>query len=145
MIGRVYVLYDSRCGLCSRLRSWMQLQRAYIPIEFVAAGSPHARRLFPELPHDDQPPRELVVVTDQGDVYTDDAAWIVCLYALVDYRVWSFRLARQPLRRLARGAWELLSSNRSQLSRMFHLESDAELQAQLETRSRAACDLGSPS
>jgi len=128
---RIYVLYDSRCGVCSRLRAWMVEQPTYFAIEFVAAGSDRARRLFPELHHDEQP-SELVVVTDEGDVYFNDAAWIVCLYALVDYRAWSFRLARTPLRRLARSAWEMLSKNRAQLSRMLALSNDAELARTLE-------------
>jgi predicted DCC family thiol-disulfide oxidoreductase YuxK len=140
MSGRIYVLYDARCGLCSRLRVWMTEQRALVDLDFVPAGSERARRLFPELAHDADPPRELVAVTDEGEVYVDDAAWIVCLFALADYRQWSFRLARPPLRRLARGAWELLSSNRAALSRMFHLESDAELRAELESRSAAPCE-----
>jgi predicted DCC family thiol-disulfide oxidoreductase YuxK len=129
----IYVLYDSRCGVCSRLRAWMVEQPAYVALEFVAAGSARARRLFPELHHDEQP-SELVVVTDDGDVYINDAAWIVCLYALVDYRAWSFRLARLPLRRLARSAWEMLSKNRAQLSRVLALTSDAELARRLEAQ-----------
>lgn len=126
----IWILYDSRCGVCSRLREWVSAQHAYVAIEFVAAGSERARKLFPELRHDEQP-SELVVVSDEGDVYVDDAAWIVILYALVEYRTWSFRIARPPLRRLARGAWELLSKNRAGLSRALALKSDAELAREL--------------
>jgi predicted DCC family thiol-disulfide oxidoreductase YuxK len=133
----LYVLYDSRCGICSRLKAWMLAQPAYCTIDFVAAGSARARRLFPQLPHRDEP-SELVAITDEGEVYVDDAAWILCLYALVDYRAWSFRLSRTPLRHMARNAWELLSKNRGQLSRMLDLASDAELMQRFEVETPAA-------
>lgn len=81
--------------------------------------------------HEEQP-SELVVVSDAGEVYFNDAAWIVCLYALVDYRAWSFRLARPLLRGLARVAWETLSKNRASLSHLLALASDAELARKLE-------------
>lgn len=138
-IGRLYVLYDARCGICSRLRSWTQQQRAFVPVDFVAAGSDRARRLFPQLEHSAEP-RELVVITDEGDVYLDDAAWIVCLWALVEWRNWSFRFARGPLRPLARAAWEFLSANRHELARMLSLQSDEEVARRLERQHGSACE-----
>jgi hypothetical protein len=39
-------------------------------------------------------PSELVVISDTGEVYFNDAAWLVCLFALVDCRAWSFRMAQ---------------------------------------------------
>ncbi len=134
----IYVLYDSRCGVCSRLRAWMLEQPAYLTIDFVPAGSGRARSLFPELRHDEQP-SELVVVTDEGEVYLDDRAWIVCFYALVEYRSLSFRLAGPPLRRLARAAWEIVSKNRLALSRVLALRSDADVAAQLESQPATGC------
>jgi predicted DCC family thiol-disulfide oxidoreductase YuxK len=136
-MNELFVLYDSRCGVCSRLRRWMLEQPAYVPIEFIAAGSPRARQLFPELPHSDEP-AELVVITDEGEVFTGDAAWITCLYALVDFRDWSFRLARPSLRHFARAAWEVLSKNRNRLSHMLSLASDAELERTFE-HEKVAC------
>lgn len=135
---KIYVLYDSRCGLCSRARSWMIGQPAYLDIDFVAAGSERARRLFPDLRHPDIP-SELVVVSDAGEVYYGDAAWIVCLYALVEYRAWSYRLSRPHLQRFARRAWEMISSNRQEISRMLALKSDAAIAQQLEARPESGC------
>src|SRR3954453_1450910 len=134
---RLYVLYDSRCGVCSRLKAWMLAQPVYFALDFIPAGSSRARELFPELRHEDEP-EELVVVSDQGEVYTGDGAWIICLYALVDYRPWSYRLATPALRKLARGAWEVLSKNRKGVSRVLALSSDAELARTFE-REPAAC------
>ena len=136
---KIYVLYDSRCGLCSRARAWMLTQPASVAIEFIAAGSQRARRLFPALQHQEIP-AELVVVTDEGEVYFADRAWIVCLFALPEYRQWSYRLARPPLRKLARRAWELFSSNRHQISKMLALKSDADLARELEAQPPPACD-----
>ena len=132
-IEKLYILYDSRCGLCSRVREWMLEQPVHVPLDFVAAGSDRARRLFPELAHDDAP-AELIVVTSDGEVYENDAAWIVCLWALRELRPWSRRFAHGPLRPLARAAWNVLSGNREQVSRLLSLQSDAEIVRQLESQ-----------
>jgi predicted DCC family thiol-disulfide oxidoreductase YuxK len=132
-IDKLYVLYDSRCGLCSRVRQWMLEQPAHVALDFVAAGSDRARRLFSELAHDEAP-AELTVITSDGEVYEDDAAWIVCLWALRELRPWSRRFARAPLRPLARAAWHFLSDNRNQIGSMLSLQSDAELVRQLRSQ-----------
>jgi predicted DCC family thiol-disulfide oxidoreductase YuxK len=136
---KIWVLYDSGCGLCSRARKWMLEQPALLDIEFVAAGSEHARRLFPTLRHE-AIPSELVVIDDEGNVYRSDAAWIVCLYALAEFRTWSYRLASPPLRRFARRVWEASSTNRQQISRALALESDAEIATRLEAHHETACE-----
>ena len=137
---RIYVLYDSRCGLCSRARSWMLSQPAHLAIEFVAAGSEFAQRRFPQLRHSAMP-TQLVVVDDRGGVYYGDAAWIMCLYALAEYRGWSYRLARPPLRHLASRAWEVFSSNRQQISETLALKSDAEVARELQSQPETACEV----
>ncbi|HUP49109.1 MAG TPA: DCC1-like thiol-disulfide oxidoreductase family protein [Thermoanaerobaculia bacterium] len=136
---KLFILYDSRCGLCSSVRAWMVEQPAFFEIEFLMAGSDRACRLFPELRHDENP-EELVVVTDEGDVYNGDSAWIMCLYALAEYRGWSFRLASGPLRPLARSAWDLISTNRKRLSNVLSLPDDAAVAHALGPRRQAACE-----
>ncbi|HVT05694.1 MAG TPA: DCC1-like thiol-disulfide oxidoreductase family protein [Thermoanaerobaculia bacterium] len=140
MIECLYVLYDAQCGLCSRVRLWMTDQPAYCAIDFIPAGSDLARRLFPELDTQENP-SELIVVTDEGDVYRDDAAWTVCLWAMVEYRVWSQRIARGPLRGLARKVWAMVSSNRIEISRTLALRSDKEIASRLENEPAAACEV----
>lgn len=137
---KIWVLYDSRCGVCSRLREWVGAQPTFFDVEFVPAGSARAQRLFPELRHDEKP-SELAVVSDEGDVYFDEAAWLVCLYALVEYRAWSFRLAHAPLQRLARTAWLALSKNRVGISSLLALKSDAELARELDSQP-VSCEAG---
>lgn len=86
------VLYDSHCGLCRKVKEWLEAQPAYIPLEFVAAGSDEAAARYPSLdPFDTQ--ANLTVVSDDGQVYQGEAGFVMCLYALVDYRGWSLSFA----------------------------------------------------
>jgi predicted DCC family thiol-disulfide oxidoreductase YuxK len=119
----LYVLFDPRCGLCRWARRWMESQEAYVPVVFVEAGSGAAVRMFPGVSKPGEP-EELVVVSDEGHVYRGDAAWIMCLYALVDYREWSLRLASPALRPFARRAFALISKRRQQLSLLLGLSDD---------------------
>ena len=132
------VLYDARCGLCSNARRWLEGQPQIVPLELLAADSPEARRRYPTLAEAE--PEELVVVSDEGDVYRGPQAWIVCLWALQDYREWSFRFARPALLPLARGIVEWVSTRRHRLSRALGLMSDQEIA--LAVSAGHACDDG---
>ena len=59
---------------------------------------------------------DLAVVSDAGEVYLNNHAWIMCLYALEEYRDWALRLASPLLLPFARTAWEALSKNRGAIS-----------------------------
>ena len=113
---KIYVLYDPKCELCCRLKDWILVQRSWIGIAVMAAGSDRARRLFPEL---DQiaSKGDLAVISDEGAVYLNDRAWIMVLYAMVEYRDWAARLTHPLLMPLARQAFAALSKNRHTLSR----------------------------
>jgi predicted DCC family thiol-disulfide oxidoreductase YuxK len=134
------VLYDARCGFCGRCREWLEGQPKLLAMEFIPAGSRHARDRFPTLAHPD-PPEELVVIDDEGGVYRGADAWILCLYALEDYRAWSVRLARPRLRPLARQAFEWLSRNRKALSSRLGLVPDETIAAQLEPMPAPSCGI----
>ena len=118
---KLYVLYDPKCELCCRLKNWILVQRSWIGLAVIEAGSAKARRLFPEL---DQVASEndLVVVSDEGAVYLNDRAWIMVLYAMVEYREWASRLTHPLLLPLARQAFAALSSNRHFISRLMSSE-----------------------
>jgi predicted DCC family thiol-disulfide oxidoreductase YuxK len=75
------VLYDERCPLCRRLRAWLARQPTLHPVTFVAAGSPEARRRFPDLDHA-RTTRVLTLVASDGAVYEGERAWLVCGWAL---------------------------------------------------------------
>ena len=135
------VLYDARCGFCSSCRIWLEEQRQLVPLEFVSAGSQEASRRFPSLAAGAEP-EELIVVSDEGDVYRGADAWILCLWALDEYREWSFRLAHPALRPMARRAFEWVSHRRRSLSRLLRLAPDAEVAAALQDgkQSCASCN-----
>ncbi len=118
---KLYVLYDPNCELCCRLKDWILVQRSWIGIAVIAAGSDKAKRLFPEL---DQiaGKDDLAVISDEGAVYLNDRAWIMVLYAMVDYCDWAARLTHPLLMPLARQAFAALSKNRHTLSRWLSSE-----------------------
>jgi len=136
---KLYVLYDARCGLCSWARRWIIQQPAFVPLRFIPAGSETAARLFPGLCRPGEPARELVVVSDEGAVYRDENAWIMCLYALEEYREWAARLAHPMLRPLAREAFALLSRQRPRISRWLGLASEVEIAETLRHVSAPSC------
>jgi hypothetical protein len=70
-------------------------------LEFVAAGSAEARQRFPGLDHG-ATLRDLTVISDLGEVYVDDGAWLACLWALADYRGMAERLGSPRLLPTAR-------------------------------------------
>ena len=117
-MNKLYVLYDGSCGVCVRARCWMGRQPALVDLEFVTAGSPTARLLFPSLASASE---ELTVVNDEGAVWRGTEAWLMCLWALTEYREWSERLASPALAPVARQAFTLLSKNRKKLSDWLHL------------------------
>jgi predicted DCC family thiol-disulfide oxidoreductase YuxK len=97
------VLYDEGCPLCRAARRWLAARAQLVPLTFVPAGSPEARRRFPGLDHD-ATLRDLTVVADTGEVYAGDAAWLACLWALAGYRELADRLAEPHLLPVARRA-----------------------------------------
>ena len=132
------VLYDPACGLCTHVKEWLQRQPVYVPLFLIPAGSPQALKLFPRLTQlvgDD----ELVVVNDRGGVYLRNHAWIMCLWALRDYRRWALRLATPALLPVARQAFDVLSSQRSLVSRIFGLASEREIADQLRQIAATSC------
>jgi predicted DCC family thiol-disulfide oxidoreductase YuxK len=115
----LFVVYDSRCGLCTFLKRWIQRQGTYVRIRMIASGSPESQQRFPHLP-----PGELAVVSDTGQVWIGDRAWIIVLWALKRFRGLSRTLSKPALLPLARQAFAGLSASRSKLSSLLRLESE---------------------
>ncbi len=67
------------------------------------------------------------MISDSGEVWKGDAAWIMVLWALRETREWSLRLASPALRPLARAACHLLSQNRYTISRWLAGDSAEDL------------------
>lgn len=140
---RLYVLFDERCGLCSWARRWLVQQPAFLDLSFIPARSPLAARLFPGIAQPGDPD-ELVVVSDEGGVYKDGRAWVMCLYALQEYREWALRLAQPALFPLARQAFALVSKQRGRISRWLNLVSEAEIAETLRRVDEPVCTLEQP-
>lgn len=110
------VLYDAHCGLCVRCVSWMQEQRALVPLRFLPCGSPEARERYGVIPWLGE---ELVVVGDAGEVWAGPAAFLVCLWALEAWRERADALASSALAPLAERFFAALSSRRRTLAALL--------------------------
>jgi predicted DCC family thiol-disulfide oxidoreductase YuxK len=135
-VNRLFVLYDSHCGLCREVRDWLAVQPSYIPVALLASDSEEAHRRFPNLPS-----RELAVVSDSGEVWLGDHAFIMCLWALRGFRRWAMRLASPMLRPMARQAFEAVSHNRRNVSALLRLKSEAELKKKLSEVTIPSCPI----
>jgi predicted DCC family thiol-disulfide oxidoreductase YuxK len=137
---RLYVLYDQECALCQSCRLWLMRQQAFIELYFIPLQSPKIAQLFPGLKEWDELDlsEKLVVISDEGAVYQGQYAWIMCLYALRDYREWAQRLAHPALLPFARRVCETVSRNRLLISR-FLKEPVEELSKKLLALRPASC------
>jgi predicted DCC family thiol-disulfide oxidoreductase YuxK len=90
-------------------------QPAFVPVVFIAFQSKEAQRRFPGIDAL-KPDEQLLVISDEGAVYCCAHAWIMCLWALENYREHAQRLAHPVLLPLAKAVCELLSRNRFFLS-----------------------------
>jgi len=117
-IRQLSVLYDNNCTFCARCMIWLQDQQQRIHLEFIPLHSGIAKQRYPSLLKDSTS-EELIVITDTGDVYRKDKAFIMCLYALEQYVEWSFHFSKPIYRPLIRNAYEYLSHFRFSLSKLF--------------------------
>ena len=138
---RLYVLYDAKCPLCVGCRNWLKAQSAFVNLTFIPLQTPMLEQFFPGLAAVKQGD-QLVVISDEGAVYLGSDAWIICLYALRDYREWSQRLAHPALRPFARAAFKKLSENRLAISRWFGAAEMEELRRDLASEAEGVCHGG---
>jgi predicted DCC family thiol-disulfide oxidoreductase YuxK len=133
-IKTLCIVYDAECGLCTGIREWLLSQELLVRLKFIASGSEKARKWMPGLA-----PGELAVVADTGDVWIGNSAWIVCMWALRDYRDWALRFSNPLLLSLAREAFAAVSRNRGAISELLHLQSDADIERRLHSVIVPAC------
>lgn len=110
------VLFDQQCALCRRARSWLEVEPQYVQLRFVAAGSTTARHQFPDLDVASTL-RDLTVISDEADVYRGAKAWLMCLWALREYRGLALDWASPVRMILARRFVAWISNHRQALSR----------------------------
>jgi predicted DCC family thiol-disulfide oxidoreductase YuxK len=110
------VLYDQACALCLRCRAWLEVEEQIVPLSFMASQSREAHERYGAVPWLGE---ELVVVSDEGDVWAGPAAFLVCLWALARWREWSWRLSGPELAPLAERFFHALSSRRGKIAAML--------------------------
>ena len=98
---RLTVLYDADCALCTGFRHWLEGQPALVPLDLVPARSAQAHDRFPTLDHA-RTLREITVVSDEGQVWTREDAWIMALWGTASHRALAMRLATPAWRPFAR-------------------------------------------
>ncbi|GAA5483376.1 thiol-disulfide oxidoreductase DCC family protein [Haloferula sargassicola] len=138
---RLTVFYDVRCGLCCRFRQWLETSALWVEVEFIGYDSPRAEREFPgllKLGAD----RDCVVRADDGRWWQGSDAWLVCLWATREYRLWSHRLAAPHFRPWLETIVHAISRNRLRISALASLRSEAELAEALAPLEKE-CDSGS--
>lgn len=135
-LKRLWVIYDSKCGFCSRVKDWIAAQPARVPLELLAADSAEAQRRFPQLPAG-----ELAVIGDTGEVWLGNRAWLVCLWALRDYRDWAVRLSSPVMMPVARQVFGAISVNRAAISKVLGLASEQEIVRQLREVAVPGCEI----
>lgn len=115
-MNRLTVLYDGTCALCVRCRDFLGGAHSFVPLELLACQSSAARERYGDVPWLGE---ELVVASDEGDVWIGPAAFLMCLWALVEYREWSYRLSGPELAPLAERFFVALSSQRSRIASLL--------------------------
>jgi predicted DCC family thiol-disulfide oxidoreductase YuxK len=115
-MNRLTVLYDGTCALCLRCRDFLTSSRTLVPLELLSCQSREARERFGAVPWLGE---ELVVVSDEGDVWIGPAAFLVAMWALADYREWSYRLSGPELAPLAERFFVAISSQRRRIASLF--------------------------
>jgi predicted DCC family thiol-disulfide oxidoreductase YuxK len=133
----ITIVYDANCGLCTHLKNWIRRQPPLVGIRFAAGGSESAQAGFPDLPSG-----ELAVVANTGEVWLGNRAWIVCLWALRDYRNLAVRLISPPLLLLAREAFTVVSRNRFALSGLLGLGDQRAIEQRLRKVAIPKCQTG---
>ena len=73
------VLYDASCALCVRCRHFIAESARLVPVELLDCDGLYARERYGIVPWLGE---ELVVVSDDGDVWVGPAAFLMCLSAL---------------------------------------------------------------
>ncbi len=131
----LYVLYDAECELCRRLRGWLAQKAAFVPLNFLPLQS--AGTVFPGIERL-HPGERLLVISDAGNVWRGESAWIMVLWALKETREWSMRLATPALRPFAKVACEAISQRRHAISNWLKRDSVDELRWKLELEEKRA-------
>ena len=107
-MNALYLFHDNTCPVSQRHREWLAKQAAIVPLHCVAHQAEEVPGRFPGIAAH-LTPRNLTVVSDDGQLWTGPSAVVMCLFALEKHRELAERLALPNLLPYARTALELLS------------------------------------
>jgi len=139
--NRMSVYYDEQCAFCRYCVQWLLKQAKFIEIDFY---------LFPQLQDklgkekyhqwfNDE--KELVVIYDNA-IFKHNKALLMCLYALIDYREWSYRLSSPALLPRVKNVYNFISASRYKLSILLRLSDDKKVSNVLDCyTSDQKCDI----
>lgn len=140
--NRIDVFYDGRCGMCCTFSEWLNQQERAYAVRCLPYQAADAEEVFPEL-DDLDPAREMVVRTDEGEIFRGAEGWVMCLYSCAQYRAVARKLARPYMLPVAKKACALLAKNRHALSKVLFRKKDKEVRAELHTmKGLAGCNEG---
>lgn len=124
-LTRLTVLYDGECGLCGRLKERLQDEPVWIELEFLALQDASVPERFPGV-EAYEPTRHLVIVSNTGQVYCAENAWIMILHATKAFRGLALQLSEPGLKNLAKEACQWVSGNRKSISSWCGLKAQLE-------------------
>lgn len=113
---RVTVVYDSTCELCRHARSWLEGQRTYVPLDFLAATDASRDPRYAGVPWLGE---ELVVIADDGRTWVGAGAFITAMWTTRRYRSWAYRLSGDSFSVLARYFFHTVTTQRGRISGML--------------------------
>jgi predicted DCC family thiol-disulfide oxidoreductase YuxK len=118
-LKQLTILFDETCAICRRCSAWMSTQEAFLPLEFMGSRTKLAKARYSGVPWLGE---ELVVVSDLGEVWVGPAAFITALWALKEWREWSYRLSGDLFVPLAERFFTAISHNRRWIAALIHDE-----------------------
>lgn len=140
-IQNIEVYYDGRCAVCCTFHEWVNRQDRLFPVRFVAYQSEQAEILFPGVTLMD-PGRDMIVRTDQRDVFRGAEGWVLCLLSCQRYQKCARRLASPQLLPVARKCCHLIAKNRLSLSKILLGKKSQELAQLIHQMPEQKCDRG---
>ena len=138
-IHRIEVFYDGRCGMCCSFHEWINRQPRAYEIGFVPYQSEVAEKIFPGIGTLD-PAREMIVRTDEGEIFRGAEAWVLCLNSCENYQMAARKLAGPRVLPVAIHACRVLAANRHALSNVFFRSKDKKVRAELHRMKTKACE-----
>lgn len=141
VIKRIEVYYDGRCGMCCSFHEWINRQPRAYSIEFIPYQAARAEQIFPGVGRLD-PAREMIVRTDENEIFRGAEAWVLCLYSCSNHQTAARRLAGPGLLPIAVHSCRLLAANRHALSKVFFRKKDREVQKALHQMKLPECEDG---